>query len=143
MVGNTSFAMRAEIGPNAAPAISARPAAPDAFGGNVHGRNLSTAVSQTSAPEIQAARIFPLWKIWKMEKAGAANQFLYCPRVPDLFPRVDRILRRRLGCDGNDSQRTAGAADDFQWRGDHDGACGRKLIKVGQTGQPKLAAAVH
>jgi hypothetical protein len=78
-----------------------------------------------------------------MEKAGAANQFLYRPRAPDLLQRVERPIRRRLGCDGNDSQRTAGAADDFQWRGDDDSAGGRKLIKVGQTGQPKPSAAVH
>src|SRR6202034_2860453 len=53
------------------------------------------------------------------------------------------VARKASGCDGNYSQRTAGAADDFQWRGDDNGAGWRKLIQVGQTGQPKFAAAVH
>src|SRR5580692_818447 len=60
-----------------------------------------------------------------------------------IHDRAFRRLRLASWCDGDHSQRTAGAADDFQWRGDHDGAGGRKLIKVRQAGQPKLAAAVH
>src|ERR1700691_2919882 len=51
--------------------------------------------------------------------------------------------RRASWCDGNDPQRTAGAAYDFQWRRNDDGADRRKLIQVVQTGQPKLAAPVH
>ena len=47
------------------------------------------------------------------------------------------------GCDGNDTQRTAGAADDFQWRGNDDGTGRRKLIKVAESGKAILAAAVH
>ena len=47
------------------------------------------------------------------------------------------------GCNGDDSQRTAGATNDFQWRGNDDGPGRGKLIKVGQTGQPKLAASMH
>jgi|SRR5580700_11485929 hypothetical protein len=45
-----------------------------------------------------------------------------------------RQLAVSSGCDGNDPQGTAGAADDFQWCGDDNGASWRKLIKVGQTG---------
>jgi hypothetical protein len=45
-----------------------------------------------------------------------------------------RQLAVSSGCDGNDPQGTAGAADDFQWCGDDNGASWRELIKVGQTG---------
>jgi hypothetical protein len=44
-----------------------------------------------------------------------------------------------LGCDRNNSQRTARSANDFQWCGDNDGASRRKLIKIRQTRRPKLA----
>src|SRR5258708_20055717 len=46
-------------------------------------------------------------------------------------------------CDGNSPQGTAGASDDFQWCGNDDRAGRRKLIEIAQTGQTKLAAAVH
>lgn len=47
------------------------------------------------------------------------------------------------GCDGNDPQGASGAAYDFEWCSHDDGTSRRKLIKVGQPGQPKLAVAVH
>jgi len=50
---------------------------------------------------------------------------------------------RLLGRDRDDSQRTAGSANDFQWCCYHQGASRRKLIKVRETRQAKLAAAVH
>src|SRR5258708_8722498 len=46
-------------------------------------------------------------------------------------------------CDGNSPQGTAGASDDFQWRGNDDRAGRRKLVEIAQTGQTKLAASMH
>src|SRR5258708_3653656 len=46
-------------------------------------------------------------------------------------------------CDGNSPQGTAGASDDFQRRCNDDRSGRRKLIEIAQTGQTKLAAAVH
>src|SRR6478752_2212410 len=49
----------------------------------------------------------------------------------------------RLRSQGNDPQRTARAVHDLQRRGNYHGAHGRKLVKVAQSRQPELAAAVH
>jgi hypothetical protein len=56
-----------------------------------------------------------------------------------LFTAASGVSR----CYGNDSQWTTGAADDFQRRGNDNRAGWRKLIKIAQAGQPKLAASVH
>lgn len=64
-------------------------------------------------------------------------------RFKSLRPRFDHGGSQHSGRDCNDPQGTAGAADNFQRRGNDDGSGRWKLIKVAQTGQPKLTAAVH
>ena len=54
----------------------------------------------------------------------------------------------RIGCatlrgDGEDAEGTAGAVDDFEGRGDDDGAGGRQLIEIAEAGEAEFSAAVH
>src|SRR5687767_14955210 len=49
-------------------------------------------------------------------------------------------LRRR---DRNYAKRAAAAADDFERRGNHDGAGGWQLIEIRQAGQTELARTMH
>ena len=78
-----------------------------------------------------------------MAGIGLPNFWATTPTRANRFDSNITAGQIASGCDGNDTQWTAGAAGDFQWRCDDNGSSRWELIEVAQTGQAKLAAAVH
>jgi len=56
---------------------------------------------------------------------GGGAQVYWCLHAPFLSPAIFTQSSHNLKGDRNDAQRTAGAADDLEWRCDHDGTSWR------------------
>jgi len=54
-----------------------------------------------------------------------------------------RRSKKHLRGDGEDAEGAARAVDNFEGRGDDDGAGGRQLIEIAEAGKAEFSAAVH